>query len=109
MPVLLETPVVQEAVVPKTYPIKWFYTVLLRFPGPAHEGSATIESYPMAEDGELYTKNGPDTLSIDDLFACANAKPSVAAAIQALQDAYPDIRAYLVEKAEAAAAAQNQE
>lgn len=104
MVVPISQPVVKPAVPEKAFGIKWFYNVVIHCPNPNGEGTLRAEWYPMSEDRELLT-SALTTHVVEDLWACAAAKPKVAAAIQALMEADSEIEEWLTEKEAARLAA----
>ena len=91
-------------------PVMWINQILIRCPGPDHEGSVVMEYVPMTEDKKLVARgpNGEDltkVIRVDELYADMAQCPELYTAFMAILGAVKPLETYLAAKEAARLAA----
>lgn len=85
-------------------PVMWINQILIRCPGPDHEGSVVMEYVPMTEDKKIVARgpNGEDltkSIRIDELYSDMAQCPELYNAFMAILGCVKPVEAYLAAKA----------
>jgi hypothetical protein len=86
-----------------TASLMWITQIVVRCPGPDHEGSVVMEYVPMTADKKIVARgpNGEDltkSIRVDELYADMQACPELAAAFTAILACVKPVEAYLLAK-----------
>lgn len=91
-------PVQRAAVTEKTFDQLWVRNLVIVAPSPTSEGQISLEWLPMAEDGELYTTDGPRRIETAELFRAISEVPELAAAYDAVLAAIAPTARWIAEQ-----------
>ena len=103
---LLDNPITVPPTIQKTFGIVWIYNLTIRAHDPKGEGLLEVEIYPMSNDKELLTTDGPTSIRTEELYRAMSEVPELSAAFEAILSAVKPTQAWIDAQKEAAANAE---
>lgn len=100
MALIRPEPIVTEPKPAQVYPINHIYNLHVHSPDPKSEASMRMEILPRSVAGELYWKDGVETISTDELYAAMDEVKEVRAVFEAILAAVDPLKEWIAAREE---------